>query len=478
MSVRRSLVLSFAQRNSTLIIQLVASILIARLLSPHEIGIFSVGSVIVSFSHIVRDFGVSNYLIQERELTRDRIRSAQSIILLTSWTIALFVAVLSEPAAAFYGEPGVALTMQVLALSFVLLPLGAVTVALLTREMSFGRIYAINVSGALAQNLTAVSLAWLGFGFISLAWAVVVGVLVTAAGAVLFRPDSQPWLPGLREWRRVVSAGTKLSGTSMLHEVGQGGPELVMGRVLGFESVAYYSRAVGATTMLLRGLVDSLVPVAITYFARQSREDGDMNAPYLRGLGYIAVVALPMFWTLAILADPFILLLYGPQWNQSVLPMQVLCIGMSFLAIAHLPGSMLTGSGQLSLMFRLHAVCQPGKVLLVMAVAASGLVAAATAVASAEIMLSLGILICANRHLSIPHREAAKVVMKACAVGAITALIAWCTFRSITFTGSPLAHLALTGFVSACAWGAAIGLFKHPLRDEFVRLSQALRRRG
>jgi hypothetical protein len=65
-SVRKSLFLSFAQRNGTLLIQFMSSLLIARLLTPHEIGIFSIGSVIVAFSHVVRDFGVANYIVQKK----------------------------------------------------------------------------------------------------------------------------------------------------------------------------------------------------------------------------------------------------------------------------------------------------------------------------------------------------------------------------------------------------------------------------
>lgn len=130
LSIRRSLVLSFAQRNITLVIGFLSSLAIVRLLTPNEIGVFSIGAVIVSFLHIVRDMGVSNYLIQEEELSTARIRSAQAIMWITSCSIATLLGLSSYWVGDFYSEPGVALTMQVLAVGFVLLPFGAVTVAL------------------------------------------------------------------------------------------------------------------------------------------------------------------------------------------------------------------------------------------------------------------------------------------------------------------------------------------------------------
>ncbi|MBL0168405.1 MAG: oligosaccharide flippase family protein [Propionivibrio sp.] len=363
-SIRKSLLLSFAQRNSTLVIQFVSSLIIARLLTPHEIGIFSIGAVVVSFSHIVRDMGVSNYVIQERNLTTDRIRSAQAIVWITSWSLALLLFLLAGWAGEFYAERGVTLTMQVLAISFLLLPVGSVTVALLTREMAFGQLFVINICSTLTQALTGVLLAWAGYGFISLAWSAVAGASVSALGSLMCRRPGQPWLPGIREWRRVFAAGTKLSGTSMFYEIGLGGPELIAGRTLGFEAVAYYSRGFGVATMLLRALVDSLLPVAIPYFAHQSRSEQDMKTPYLRGIVYMSGLALPAFACLGAMAESVIVFLFGRQWLEAVMPLQIACAGLACLTVNNVAVAVLVGSGKLGTHLAMQAFFQSTKVLL------------------------------------------------------------------------------------------------------------------
>ena len=105
--LKTAILFSVGEKYLIFVIQFVSSIAIARLLSPHEIGIFSIGSLVLSFSHALRDLGISNYLIQERELTPERLRTAGTITLTMSWFLACVAWLASEPLAAFYREDGV-----------------------------------------------------------------------------------------------------------------------------------------------------------------------------------------------------------------------------------------------------------------------------------------------------------------------------------------------------------------------------------
>lgn len=466
-SFKRSLALSVAQRNASLLIQFVSSLLIARLLTPHEIGIFSIGAVIVSFSHIVRDVGVSNYVVQERELTTERLRSAQAIVWISSLSLAFLVAVFSVWAGWFYAEPGVELTMQVLAINFLLLPIGVVTVALLTREMAFGQLFVVNIAAALAQALTGVLLAWAGFGFISLAWSAVAGGIVSALGSLICRRPEQPWLPGIREWRRVFAAGSKLGSTSLLYEIGLAGPELIAGRALGFEAVAYFSRGLGVGTMVLRSLVDSMSSVAVSYFARQSRSAQDLKAPYLRGVSYMSILALPAFACLATMAEPVILFLYGRQWLEAVMPLQIVSVGLTCLAVTNVAGAVLVGSGQLGTQLRMHAICQPLKILAVLVgVSFFGLAGVAAGVAIGDVSVSLYGLYMANRLLGVSLGEITRAVLPSAAVALGAALLAAGTLRALV-PGEPVViQVALAGLAAGIGWLLGLILTRHPMWDE------------
>ena len=82
MSVRRSLFIQFLNSYSGPGIAFVSVIILARLLTPQEIGVFSVCMAFVGFLHTLRDFGIGAYLLQERQLDKEILRSAYGLALL------------------------------------------------------------------------------------------------------------------------------------------------------------------------------------------------------------------------------------------------------------------------------------------------------------------------------------------------------------------------------------------------------------
>ena len=83
-SVYRSLSFSFIERIVLIGVMLVSYVLIARLLTPEEIGIYSVATALIAIGQVVRDFGIGNFLIQEKELTKAHVRTAFGISFRTS----------------------------------------------------------------------------------------------------------------------------------------------------------------------------------------------------------------------------------------------------------------------------------------------------------------------------------------------------------------------------------------------------------
>ena len=69
MSTHKAIVFSFLDRYASLGLGIVSSMIIARILTPAEIGTFSVTMVLLAFLSTVRDFGAGEYLVQEKDLT-------------------------------------------------------------------------------------------------------------------------------------------------------------------------------------------------------------------------------------------------------------------------------------------------------------------------------------------------------------------------------------------------------------------------
>ena len=133
----RATLFSVGERLIAFVLQFGATVVIARLLSPAEVGVFSLAASLVAIGHVFRQFGVGDFLVQERALDRDLLRAAYGMTLAVSWAIAALLLVAAAPLAMLYREPAVAQVLQVMALSFLLMPIGSICSTMLVRELSF-----------------------------------------------------------------------------------------------------------------------------------------------------------------------------------------------------------------------------------------------------------------------------------------------------------------------------------------------------
>ena len=318
MSTRAALVYSFLDRYSGLFIHTASSIVLARLLTPAEIGVYSVTMVALGFLATFRDLGASQFLVREPDLTSQKIRAAWAVQLGLALAFSALIAGIGIPAADFYREPRMAGIMYVVALNFAITPFLAMPIAWLTRQMRFGAIASTRFAGAVAHASVAIGLALADLGPISLAFAnlasTAVGILVVAlVGNVKF-----PKMPTLVGVRRVLSFGGQLTIVSLLDTMARGAPELFLGKLQGMADAGLFSRGQGLVAMFERLVMEAVNPVAMSLFAKQTRDGENVAGSFLHAAALVTVLAWSFFASVGVLAYPAVHVLYGDQWDNAV----------------------------------------------------------------------------------------------------------------------------------------------------------------
>jgi O-antigen/teichoic acid export membrane protein len=318
LDIRKSLVLSYLDRYASLVINIASSMVIARLLTPADIGVFSVTMVLLTFVASMRDMGAGVYLVQEKEITIDRIRAVWAVQLGLGLILAVVVLAASVPVALFYNEPRMRDIMLLVALNYAINPFGSLTYAWQIREMRFDALALVRFCATVAGAVVSIYFAWAGFGPISLAYGSLASVIVNAAMAVHFRPAWFPWLPGIKEIKRVLAFGSRTTGAALIQNLSGNAPELLLGKLQSMTATGLYSRASGLIQMFERLVLAGIGTVAVAWFARQSRENGSITEPFVKATSYVCAVGIAFAFGVIFLAHPAMRLLYGPQWDGAV----------------------------------------------------------------------------------------------------------------------------------------------------------------
>ena len=249
MSVPRALFFSYAEKYGSYVLALGATVVLSRLLSPSDVGAFSVGMALVGLVAVFREFGVSTYLAQETELTGERIAASFTLTVGMGVALALMLAAVAVPVAAFYGDPRLRGILYILALNFALAPLGSVSQSLLTRELRFGVLAWIRVAQGAVAAVVGVLLAWLGLGPQSLAWAALCATMMNSVMSFASHPHKLRFNFRPSELKRVIGVGLPVTLVSIIDDLINTVPDLVVGRWQGLAAAGLLSRARGLSQM-------------------------------------------------------------------------------------------------------------------------------------------------------------------------------------------------------------------------------------
>jgi O-antigen/teichoic acid export membrane protein len=463
-TVRRSIALSFMESYSVLLISFVSSIIIARILTPNDIGVFSIGIAVVGIAHMLRDFGVGQYLIQQKELAADDIRAAFGLTLAFAWVMALAIFALAGPVARLYDAPEIRNVLRVLSVNFLLIPFGSVTMAVLRRRLEFGSLYWIRTSSALVHAVVAVTCAVLGYGYLSLALASTSGIVATVIACALARPKGMPWQPGFRNLKKVLNFGSYVTGGRLASEVGNALPELLIGKVIDIPAVGIFGRAMGLIELFNRAFANAIWNVMLPHFSKVLRDEESIKDSFLASVRLTTAIAWPFFTVLGVLAYPIVRALYGDQWDASV-PL------VRLLSVAGALGAMFLGYGQLATALglprnqaRVEVISAVAKTALIGASAFFGLTSVAVALIGSRVLTNQLIYHDLTRLVGIRARDvvastaSALVLSLAAAVGPILAVMAgWGNVFVTLGVGLPLAALG---------WLAALFATRHQLARE------------
>jgi O-antigen/teichoic acid export membrane protein len=474
--VRSSLLLSAANSYVGLLLQIAATVVIARILTPAEAGVFAVAAVFAALGSTFRDFGVAEYLIQKKEVTTADLRASFALNLIVSWFVGGLLFVASPFAASFYRDDGVGAVMRVQAFNFVLIPFGAVTLAWFRREMNFVPIFRASLAANVVQFIISVGLALGGASYMALAWSSLAGVAVTVLVAALHRPAWFPRRPSLKGVGEAVRFGKFASGVFVAVQLGRGAPELVLGRSAGMADVGMFSRAAGVVDMFERLIGQVVSPVSLPYLARGVRDTGtvvpglQVTSTLLTGVGW------PFVFFFALAAYPAIRLLYGPQWIAAVPVAQVLCCVVALDMVYRYANQALFSLGLARQANSLQFTLLCFRLLGLAASFSWGLIGASLGLLGASL---LGLLV-THRMLRTHTGYTFGNAWKACAPSAALAVIAVAPYGLLTLAWSAGEHnYVWHGLVGALltitSWTFAARQLSHPVWAEAKRAFAALR---
>jgi O-antigen/teichoic acid export membrane protein len=473
-AIRRAFLLASADRYMSVVINFSAIIVLSRLLSPREIGLWVICSAVVVMASSAREFASYNFLIQQKELSREDIRSAFTVMLALTVLIAAALSLLAPWIAAAYQEDSVVPYLRVMAVSLLFEVVAAPIVALLRRDLAFGKVAIINVLNAAVSAGAAVLLAAFGYSYMSFAWASLLAAAATSVLALWLRPGLWVFKPSLSRWAGPLTFGSYYGTNTVLYRANDSLLYLLVGRIISVDAVGLYNRGVMVSQIPDKLFFGGVASLVVPAFSVEVREGRNPKHAYLRAVEYTTAVQWPALLLLAILARPAVEIVLGSQWLGVVTVVQILAVAALFSFTAQLDYAVLIAVGAMR-----ANLC---RALIVVSVSALSLIVAAffglTAMALSQLLVvpleayvSFWFL---RQYVPITWREVGAATWKSASLAACSAICA-AAVAQLHFDRSIVMALA-AGTASVVGWFAALRLTQHALLGEIGVVTIGLRR--
>lgn len=326
MSPLKAALLASLERYFAFAAAFVTSIIISRLLTPSEVGTFSVAMAITGIAGVIREFGAASFIVRAPTIDVKHESCAFGLSMLMGWSIGGLLLIVAPFIGPLFRNDSVTPILQLLSLNFFLVPFGTVQSSLLQRAMRFDVLTRIGIASALVSMTTSIGLAWLGFGAYALAFGAISMTLTASMLSILWGPS--PWFrtPRLRDARELLTFGLQSTGLSMVWEINARFPDFVLGHAQGMHAAGLLSRASSLVSNVNDVLMRGIGTVALPYLSQIQRDSGNANGAHLRMASIVTAVGIPFFGALAYLATPITLILYGEQWLEITTALQLICL--------------------------------------------------------------------------------------------------------------------------------------------------------
>ena len=371
-----------------------ATLVLARLLTPSEFGVVAAITVYLTVIELVSDLGMQATVVYEQEEgVSERVQTAFTINLALVLVLTALAVLLAPVAAAFFDIEGETYLFRLGALNLLLIGLGNIPDALLLRGMRFRRrAFPLLVRAAIGGGVS-IALAAGGLG----PEALVFGLLAGSAAWTLVLWLMTPLRPTLsfdagiaRSMAGYGVASTTLDGIAV---VGSVVPQAVIGRSVGAGGLGLYSIGLRLPQVLIQNLSSIVSYAAFPALSRQRmRDESGLSAATLALVRYQALYSLPGAVALAVLATPLIVVLFSSVWIEAGGVMAGIAVATAFAAISHPLGDALRAVGRQRTLVAVNLVALPLFLAVVVAAAEEGIVEVAWTLAAFQ-LIHLGVSI-------------------------------------------------------------------------------------
>jgi len=317
---------SSVQKFGALFISFIANLILVRLLSPEEFGVFGILLIFISFSDTFLDSGFGSALIQKKNVSSVDYSSVFIFNLALSILIYILFVGISDEVAIYFGNENLSLLLKVQSVVILLNALCIVQNNQLMKSMNFKRLAKITTFVSVFSNIVAIILAYYGWSY----WSLVIRNIIISAGNAFFLWYLSSWRPSwqfsFKSLKELFSFGGFMFISAIVEKTYLNFQSFIIGKNFSLVQLGYYSQANRLQELPANTISQVINQVTFPLYSKVNDDLIKLKNIFRLNSQLLSYLVIPLFMVLFLIAEDLIPFLFGEKWLESVMYFKYLCI--------------------------------------------------------------------------------------------------------------------------------------------------------
>ena len=460
-----------ALNNGTIqVLNVLIGIMLGRKLSPEEWAPIGMIAIFSAIAGNLQSSGFSTAIINMKSPTSNDYNAVFWFNTLVSALVYLVLFVCAPWIAWFFEQPCLTDLSRFIFLAFFISSFGISTNAYMMKNMMQREMTIVGITALIISGLTAITLAFLGYSYWSLAWQQVVNAFVLVVGRwyyVKWRPCFKVDFTPIRQTFRF---SMNILITMIINTVNNHILTFVFGKLFTRtpQVVGNFFQAFKWDTMAYQTVGGTIEQVAqpVLVNLRDDEDESREVRVFRKMMRFTAFLAFPAMFGLSLVSEEFILATIGPKWIDCVPLLRVLCIGGAFMPFYSLYKNLIISQGRADLNMWLNISQIVLQFILIFATYQQGILMVVYAYSILNVVWLLAWQFFAHRLIGLQLVHALKDTLSFALISGAVMLVSYVATTLIT---NVYLLLALRILLAAVLYVGVMKLLRVKIMDECIK---------
>ena len=336
-----------------LLIQMVRIAILTRLLEKADFGLVATAMMVISFTDIFSQLGLSSAVIHKQDITQDQYSSLDWLNLGMSVVVFFIICALSPALALFFKEESLSRIIPLLGIQVILSAFGKIFQTIKQKYLEFDFISKVRIFSTFVGFVFTVILALNDFGVYSLVYGQLLQTFVNQLFYVVagFKTSRVRLHFKFSEIVDFIKIGVYQLGSQVLDFAANKIDIFLIGRFFGMDDLGVYNLAKDLINKPYQSINSLVSSVASSYFAFIQDQVGKVIGNFKKIISMVSKLTIPIYEAMFAFSDSIVEIMY-PKFPEVAILLRIMALIGIMNSINSQSGSLQVAFGRTDLGFR------------------------------------------------------------------------------------------------------------------------------